>query len=300
MQQTFYSSQDNSWEWIDVENPSADELQELAQKYGLHPSSVRDCLQPEHLPKFEIANDIIFIISRVYDHKAHLEADTIQELTNKLAVFFHDKFIITIHRHPLDFIPEIKEKYIDTGSIKFPKALLTRIVRAAFRTFEEPALKLANDLDYYETKTFLQVKPNSLTKGLYHLKRKVSVSKRVLQLSEVILYNLRLQHLPSTEMQDLHDLYVHMVTLYEELNDSTNNLVNTYISLSSQKTNEVMRVLTIFSVFFMPLTFIVGIYGMNFEFMPELETKYGYPMVIVSMLLITMVIYFWFKRKGWL
>lgn len=300
MQQTLFTSDEHGWEWIDVENPSAEELQVLETKYGLHPSSVRDCLQPEHLPKYEIANNIVFIITRIYDDKAHLEADTIQELTNKVAVFFHEKFVITIHRHSVDFISDLKEKHIDSGLVKSPSVLLVKIIRSALRTFEEPAAKLANDLDFYEAKTFLQSKPASLTKGLYHLKRKVSVSKRILQLSEVILKNLRLVDLPSTEMQDLQDLYVHMVTLFDELNDSTNNLINTYISLSSQKTNEVMRVLTIFSVFFMPLTFIVGIYGMNFEFMPELHAVYGYPLVIILMGVITVFIYFWFRRKGWL
>ncbi|NEM97667.1 magnesium transporter CorA family protein [Pontibacter burrus] len=295
-----YTAPNQSWEWIDVENPSAEELQDLGQKYGLHPSSVRDCLQPEHLPKYEIANNIVFIITRIYDAKAHIEADTIQELTNKLSIFYHEKFIITVHRFPVDLIPEIVEKYIDTGLIKTPGSLLTRIVRSALRTFDDPAVKLADDLDYYETKTFLQAKPVSLTKGLYHLKRKVAVSKRVLKLSEVILVNMHLQKLSSTELQDLKDLYVHMTTLFDELNDSANHLVNTYISLSSQRTNEVMRVLTIFSVFFMPLTFIVGIYGMNFRFMPELNVWYGYPLVLFMMLLITAVIYVWFRRKGWL
>lgn len=300
MQQTLVSAAEHGWEWIDIENPNAEEMQELAQKYGLHPASVRDCLQPEHLPKYEVANNIVFIITRIFDTKAHLEADTIQELTNKVSIFYHENFVFTIHRHPVDFIAEVKEKYIDTGLIKTSSGLLTRLVRSAFRTFDDPADKLANDLDYYETKTFLQSKPVSLTKGLYHLKRKVGVSKRVLKLSEVILDNLKLLNLTPTEMQDMQDLHVHMVTLYDELNDSTNHLVNTYISLSSQKTNEVMRVLTIFSVFFMPLTFIVGIYGMNFEFMPELHSVYGYPMVMLVMALITLVVYIWFRRKGWL
>ncbi|MBB6610650.1 magnesium transporter CorA [Pontibacter sp. Tf4] len=300
MHKTLFTAPDKSWEWIDVENPTADELQELGQKYGLHPSSLRDCLQPEHLPKYEIANNIVFIITRIFDTKAHIEADTIQELTNKVSIFYHEQFVITVHKYPVEFIPEIIEKYIETGQIKKSSNLLTRLVRAAFRTFAVPADKLADDLDYYETKTFLQAKPVSLTKGLYHLKRKVAVSKRVIKLSEVILDHLRLQKLSSTEMQDMQDLYVHMTTLYDELNDSANHLVNVYISLSSQRTNEVMRVLTIFSVFFMPLTFIVGIYGMNFKFMPELYSVYGYPLIMLVMLLITAVIYMWFRRKGWL
>ncbi len=76
--------------------------------------------------------------------------------------------------------------------------------------------------------------------------------------------------------------------------------MNLYMSFAAQKTNDVMKVLTIFSVFFMPLTFIVGIYGMNFEFMPELKQKWGYPIVLIVMAIVTGVIYQWFRKKKWL
>jgi magnesium transporter len=79
-----------------------------------------------------------------------------------------------------------------------------------------------------------------------------------------------------------------------------NSLLNIYISLSSQKTNEVMRVLTVFSAFFLPLTFIVGVYGMNFEHMPELNHPIGYPLVWIAMTLITILIYRNFKKNGWM
>lgn len=76
--------------------------------------------------------------------------------------------------------------------------------------------------------------------------------------------------------------------------------MNLFISFSAQKTNDVMKVLTIFSVFFMPLTFIVGIYGMNFEFMPELKQKWGYAAVLILMVIVTVLIYLYFKKKKWL
>ena len=79
--------------------------------------------------------------------------------------------------------------------------------------------------------------------------------------------------------------------------ENVNNLLNLSMSFASQRTNEVMKVLTLFSAFFLPLTFLVGIYGMNFEFMPELGKKWGYPAVLLLMVLITLVIYFWFKKK---
>ena len=78
------------------------------------------------------------------------------------------------------------------------------------------------------------------------------------------------------------------------------NLLKIYLSLLAQRTNEVMRMLTIFSAFFLPLTFIAGIYGMNFKFMPELGWKAGYPAVLFLMVVVAGGIYVWFRRKGWI
>ena len=83
----------------------------------------------------------------------------------------------------------------------------------------------------------------------------------------------------------------------EESVENSNQLMNTFLSISDQKNNEVVRLLTIFSAFFLPLTFIAGIYGMNFKIMPELNWKYGYLFSIVLMLAIVIVIYSWFRRK---
>jgi len=98
----------------------------------------------------------------------------------------------------------------------------------------------------------------------------------------------------------MKDQYLKMLTLYSQVLDDVTNLMNLYMSLSAKRTNEVMRVLTVFSVFFMPLTFIVGVYGMNFKFMPELDWRLGYPLVMIFMAIVTIIIYFWFKRKKWL
>ncbi len=100
--------------------------------------------------------------------------------------------------------------------------------------------------------------------------------------------------------KDIRDLHVEVLTLFDQINDDVNNLLNTYLSLAAQKTNDVMKVLTIFSVFFMPLTFIVGVYGMNFRHMPELNERWAYPGVLGLMLLITVILFFWMKHKKWL
>ena len=98
-------------------------------------------------------------------------------------------------------------------------------------------------------------------------------------------------------LQDIRDLHLKLLSLFDQAQEDVNNLSNIYLSLSAQKTNEVMKVLTIFSAFFMPLTFVAGIYGMNFDNMPELRTKYGYFACLLLMCLIALVIFIWFRKR---
>ena len=86
----------------------------------------------------------------------------------------------------------------------------------------------------------------------------------------------------------------------DELMEEVNNLLSIHLAMASHRTNEVMRVLTVFSAFFLPLTFIVGIYGMNFDRMPELRSPWGYPIVMLLMVGISWAIFAWFRRRGWL
>jgi len=236
---------------------------------------------------------------RVYSSAAKKEADTIQEVTDKIAVFFGANFLITIHRREYPFLEEIKNRYVDTGKCATPFQLLFRIIHAAITSYNTPIAELAKELDFFEPKIFLQEKTPSLLKNLYYIKRKASVMDFIFDLTRSILENLK-GKIASTHFNQLKDEILRLQTNTKHVVDNVANLLNIYISLSSQRTNEVVRVLTVFSVFFMPLTFIVGIYGMNFDVMPELRWSYGYLYVITFMVFVTFLIYLWFKKKGWL
>ncbi len=287
------------FEWIDITQPDKPELNEVAAKYNLHKSLVEDSLQPEHLPKFEMIDETQFIILRVYSSKAPKEADTIQEVTDKIAIFFGNNFMITIHRREYDFLKEIKTKYVDTGKCTTPFQLLFRIMNSSITSYSSPIAAVAKELDFFEPKIFLQERTPTLLKSLYYIKRKASVIDLIFDLSRSVLENLK-GKIASTHYNQLKDEMLRLQTNARNTIDNVANLLNIYISLSSQRTNEVVRVLTVFSVFFMPLTFIVGIYGMNFDFMPELRMTFGYLYVMLFMVFITILIYLWFKRKGWL
>jgi len=286
--------------WVDVTDPSPAEMQEISKEYNLNAHLVRDCLEPDHLPKYDYVDDVHFLILRFYAHALDKRMGSIQELTNKVAVFYKEDFLITIHRHEAPFLEIIRKKYVETNRCSSIMQVITRIVWNTLETFDDPANLLSEHLDFYENQVMMRKINNEQMEALYHIKRQASVShKLMLLLREPINH---IQAVPGDEaaLQDVKDQHLKIQTLYSQVLEDVNNLMNLYISFSAQKTNDVIRVLTLFSVFFLPLTFIVGIYGMNFNYMPELNLKWGYPAVMILMVTITLGIYFWFRSKKWL
>jgi magnesium transporter len=283
--------------WIDIEHPEIEELETLSKQFNLHQYTVRDCMEPDHLPKFEALDDFNFVIIRVYAADIDDRAHTAQELTNKIAVFFNDKVLITIHRRSFDFISEIYNKYIPTLKIHTISEIFSKIMWYGLHSYEKPAQVISDEIDNIESSIFLQsIQPQQL-EHIYFLKRKASICKKMLLQTTDILSRHHSSKNDKIVIQDIKDLHLRLITLFDQAQEDAHNLSNVYISLSAQKTNDVMKLLTVFSVFFMPLTFIAGIYGMNFDNMPELHTKNGYFATMIVMVLIAAVIFIWFKRR---
>ena len=167
------NSTDNGYEWIDVTAPTEEEFAQLTIKYNLHPALINDCLQPDHLPKFERMEKYAFIIFRIYTENDLPEADSIQELTNKIAIFISDQFILTIHRKKQTLfdkvIDSLKEK-----SCSSTKELLNILISSCLNTYEPPLQKLSKSIDYYEELVFLRPKKAPLLKGLYYLNERLT------------------------------------------------------------------------------------------------------------------------------
>lgn len=296
---TTYQFPNIALEWTDVTHPTKDELKAISEKFGLHDYTMVDCLEPDHLPKYEEHNDIHFVLTRIlaipHDH-----AHTIQELSSKIAIFYNDKFLITIHRTDQPFLEEIKSKYVDTGRVKSSNEIVTKIIWYVLHSYDKPVITLSEEVDIFESQLFLKSITPNLLERIYYLKRKAGLCKKLLMLTYEVINSIRTTQNDNPALQDVKDLHLKLITMYDQVQEDVTNLLNIYISLSAQKTNDVMKVLTIFSVFFMPLTFISGIYGMNFQFMPELRQKWGYPAALLTMLTVATFIYTWFRRKKWL
>ncbi|MGM5631534.1 CorA family divalent cation transporter [Apibacter raozihei] len=291
--------QQPSYQWIDLLNPEKEELQTIANQCNLNYYNLADSLEPNHLPKFETENDINFFIVRMV-HKNAKKESNIENLSNKIAIFYNDKIIVSIHRVKMDFLSTIEEKYINPGKATTTTSVIIKILYSVLQTYNDSIIATINKLDFFENRLFTKHPSSLVLQNIYSLKRKTNLCTKMLILTEEVIKSVKPSKQEKASYQDLKDLYVKLTTLHEQVIEDLNNLLNLYISLSSQKTNEIMKTLTIFSIFFMPLTFIAGIYGMNFKYMPELGQKWGYPIIMLSMLLITLLIYFWLKKKKWL
>jgi magnesium transporter len=286
--------------WIQIVDPSASEMEALSKEYNLNQNIVRDCMQPEHLPKYEFVDDVHFLILRFFAHTFDKRIITIQDLTNKIAIFYANHFIITIHKSDAKFLEVLRNKYVVTGKCNSTTQLLAQIVWHSLETYDEPANRLSEQVDFYENQVMLKNSGGDHVETLYMIKREASIGSKTLTLMLEPINHIYIKPGEESSLQDVRDQHLKMQTLYSQVVEDVNNLLNLSMSFSAQRTNDVMKVLTIFSVFFLPLTFIAGIYGMNFEFMPELNKKWGYPASIGLMVLVTILIYTWFKRKKWL
>ena len=286
--------------WIDLLNPTDTEMQKLSAEFNLNAYIVRDSMEPMHLPKFDVVDDINFLIIRFYIEHVEKKIATIQDLTNKIAIFYTDQFLLTVHKYEVPFLEVLYNKYTAAGKCTSTEEVVTKILWNALETFDDPAQRLSEQVDFYENNLMTGKTHRSHALELYHIKREASIAHKILTLMQEPINHIRTIPKDDPALQDVHDQHLKMQILFNQVLDDVNNLMNLYMSFSAQRTNEVMKVLTIFSAFFLPLTFIVGIYGMNFHYMPELSEKWGYPAVLLLMIIVTGIIYAWFKRKRWL
>lgn len=282
-----------SFTWIDITQPDETKLASLADDYGLDYHLIKDSLERGHLPKIEKLKDYTFIILRAFSSNNKGRITNVNELSNKIAFFCNDKQTITIHRAHFDFIKEINNEPNFENSEKF----LLHIIKQMIESYSDSAQELSNKIDVIEQIIFLKNYRKVSLEDLYFQKSQTRISKKILHLTQHVLHEMEVNEYNKIAFQDIKDQLISLILTFEEVTDDSNNLMNMYLSVNAQKTNDVMKLLTIFSAFFLPLTFIAGIYGMNFKYMPELEGKYAYFIVLGIMTLLSIIIFYWFRRK---
>jgi magnesium transporter len=280
-----------NFEWTDFCNPNKDGLEEIAEKYQLDFHQIKDSLEPGHLPKFEKESNYQFLILRAFTSTMGQRATTITEFSSKIAFFYNEKKLITIHRNPFDFI--------DSFNFQFHQVedLLLYLIHKMLHTYQPPLNEFDKRIEEFENTIFLKNDAKISTEDLYYLKMQTRITKKLLIIFQNVMDQLEVGRKNKSALQDLKDRLLQLILKYDEVLENANNLLNSYHSVNSKKTNDTIKLLTVFSAFFLPLTFIVGIYGMNFENMPELTWKYGYFIALFMMVFISVFIFIWFRKR---
>ncbi|MBC7910509.1 MAG: magnesium/cobalt transporter CorA [Pyrinomonadaceae bacterium] len=291
--------------WVDMENPTDEDDRVLLDVFKFHPLSVEDCRADRHHPKVEEFPEYLYFIL----HGVTANTDSVQFNTIELDGFLGRNFVVTYHHDLFRSINNVKQTVRSSpiSCQRGPAYLLYQILdqlvdfyMPVLDDFDERLVELEDEI------FSLKTPDNTILERIQQLKRSILRLRRNSGKQLNILY--RISHgefklIPADMMpffRDIHDHLTRIADLSESYRDLIGGALDSYLSVVSNRTNDIMKVLTIFSAIMLPLTFIAGVYVMNFENMPELKREYGYFIVVAIMLLVAIGMLIFFRRKGWI
>ncbi len=290
--------------WVDIEDVTSEDAELLTNVFCFHSLAVEDCISKNiHPPKIDDFEDYLFII--VHGINYNIESDV--EETTELALFLGKNYLVTSHDVPLRAVASVLDHVRKDGrpmrrGVDFlAHDLINTLVDNIMPTIEEMNDKSAT----IEAEALHEPKRETLT-SIMQLKRSILALTRVILPQREIMNGLsRGEYALISERAQIYyrNIYDHLVRiemLALGLRDMAESVLSTYLSSVSNRMNEVMKMLTLIATIFIPLTFIVGIYGMNFANMPELQWRYGYFSILIVMAVIGTSLVVYFRRKRWL
>lgn len=301
--------------WIDLVEPTPEEVDRVFDRYlPVHPLTKEDITRPDrlpgdrvHLPKVEEFADYLFAIVNPLPAKGSSESHHDGADRPQLSVVLTHHLLITHHTKPLDCVQRVWD-YVrrHDGCVgRGPDYLFHLILDAMVDEYAPVVETLADQLDEIEDTLFRMPSQEQLVR-LLALKRQVSYLRKTLILEREVLARLTRGEFALVESREIayyRNVYDHLVR-YTELVESgremVSDLLQTHLSAVSFRLNEVMKLLTMFTAILMPMTLVAGIYGMNFDVLPETKWTYGYPFALGVMALIGLTGLGYFRWKRWL
>ncbi|WP_128544135.1 magnesium/cobalt transporter CorA [Larkinella soli] len=294
--------------WLNVDGIHEPQvIERIGQQYKLHALLLEDVMNTQQKPKMEQYDGAYLYVTlkMIYMNSASKEVESEHlsfVLGEKYLVSFQEERKSDIFQPVLDRIVASAGKTRRNGSDYLLYALMDLVVDHYFVVLDN----IGERLETLENSIIQQVASQQTLTRLYALKRDITLMRKFVWPVRELINSLMLEEsemIRPTTVPFLRDLYDHVVQVLDTIDsyrELANGLVDLYLSTLSNRMNSVMKTLTIFSAIFMPLTFIVGIYGMNFDNMPELRTQFGYFVVlgIMAVLVVAMIIYF--RRRGWM
>lgn len=288
------------WFWADFHEPTDKEIEHLSTTFHFHPLAIEDCVQRLHRPKLDYYENHTFYVT----HSVLKESSEL--IKNELNFFVGANFIVSFHRMPALEISQVWDRLCGANNIEKWDSyyvfyqILDKIVDNYFPII----YNIEDELDRIEHNRHHK-SMNDLMNELFDIRHMLLNLRHTINPMRDLLYRmLNSHHLYEIwnrreYFSDIYDALLKLSEMVMSNREITADIRDSYISLNTHQTNNVMKVLTIITSIFAPLTLIAGIYGMNFENMPELTWKYGYFFSLCLMGGIGISMYFWFKRKGW-
>jgi magnesium transporter len=291
--------------WINIDGLHEVEIiEKLGSHFGLHPLLLEDILNTDQRPKMEDYGDYIFVVLKMLypgENKDEIEAEQVSLILGSNFVISFQESEGDVFDPVRDRIRKNKGRIRKAGADYLAYALLDAIVDNYFLILENVGEKIE------DTEQQLATNPSPETlQYIRELKNEmIFLRKSIWPLRELInglerCESTLIHQSTGAYLRDVYDHTIQIIDTVESYRDMISGMVDIYLSSISNKMNEVMKVLTIFASIFIPLTFVAGLYGMNFEFMPELKWHWGYFALLAVMALIGISLVFYFKRKRWL
>jgi magnesium transporter len=279
-------------------------LEKLGECYGLHPLVLEDILNTDQRPKMEDYGEYIYIVLKALDYN-----DKSNEIeTEQISLILGSNFVFSFQEREGDTFDPIRERIRNgkgrirsMGADYLAYALVDSIVDNYFIILE----KLGEKIEFLEDKLVSHPTPETL-QTIHHLRREmIFLRKAVWPLREVINSLERgesslVKESTRLYLRDVYDHTIQTIDTIETYRDMVSGMLDIYLSSVSNRLNSVMKVLTIIATIFMPLTFLAGVYGMNFKYMPELGWRWGYPLIWLIMVGIGVLMLIFFRKKKWL
>ncbi len=297
--------------WINIDGlNNTDEIVKLGKYYDLHPLILEDIVNTNQRPKIDEYQDYIFLVVKMlYFPKEATDKKNGSLISEHVSFVIGSNYVLTFQEAGGDVFDNVRERLefskgrIRTnGSDYLLFCLLDAIIDHYFAVIDE----MGDKIELLEEDLFRAQPSDDITFEIQELKRTIlRIRRAVFPLREVLS---RLEKLDNDLIHEktrnyIRDLYDHIIQVSENIDiyrEMTWSLMDMYMTTISNKMNEVMKVLTIMATIFIPLTFIAGVYGMNFEFMPELQWKYSYFVLLGIMLIVFLFMLYYFRRKKWI
>jgi len=302
--------------WLDLTDPQPEELELIAREFSLHPLAIEDAGKGNQRPKIDDYENfyfmVIFALEQVTEERSDgRSSNTGRFRIQELDLFIGERFLITVHKAPLPFLDIMRERWshnklaTNEGIGVLVYTVLDGIVDAYFPVLDS-IVERVEELEevlftgvvhqgrMYDMRSLFQIK-----RDLLNLRRVIAPERDallVLARQEIHLFDRKI----AVYFQDVYDHVVRVTDSIDIYQDLLTNALESYLSLVNNNLNQVMKTLTALTVMLVVPTLIAGIYGMNFDNMPELHWEFGYPFALMLMALSAGSLFLYFKRRRWL